>query len=505
MNWPVSILLGVLIAWVIIWFMNRSVSTFNAGLGDRLPVAEVVAPPPGPSPGPPSMEALEAVMNTKEPPFKRVQIEGTDALLVAVGLEEWRPRGSIMDGAPPGSMAQWLKTHEMGPTPAGPKEPKAVERDQGDIMGGAAPPPGMWTGGGFSGAGMGMGMTPQSAGGFAGGFGGGAPPPSGGGGAPTPSGGAAPTPSGPGAGLAPSPGPAPGPSIADAIAAFQARQQAGLDAAAAAAQQQAIQQLAEGLKTYYKNTWLPAQPSGSRTDTVAGRTGFLQDRKNVIQGQLNSTPLSSVAARTDLFNQKAAVDVIAATNWVNNAPTDCVATGWDAWNQCSAPCGSTGIQTRLRSYNVPSNGGKACPSPPEKECRSCTGLRACVPGSKAATPGCPAGQTYNSSTAKCILGRDPTCSNGFTFDATSNKCKKAGSNDQNPKCDSGFTYNSTSKKCEASYNPTYSCADAGWKLSGSTCTTPDVATASNAFWREAAPTCAAAGGNQGGGGGRGNR
>jgi hypothetical protein len=506
MNWPVSILLGVLIAWVIIWLMNRSVSTFNTGLGDRLPVAEVVPPPPGPPP----MEALEAAMNTKEPPFKRVQIEGTDALLVAVGLEEWRPRGSIMDGAPPGSMAQWLKTHEMGPTPAGPKEPKAVERDQGESMGGAAPPPGMWTGGGFSGAAMGM--TPQSMGGFTGGFGVGAPTPSAGGAGlppappPAPAQGLAPPPA-PAPGLAPGPAPAPGPSVASAIAAWQAQQQAGLDAASALAQQQAIQQLAEGLKTYYKNTWLPGQSKNNRTDTVAARTGFLQERRNVIQGQLNSTPVSSVAARTDLFNQKAAVDVIAATNWADSAPVDCVIGDWGAWTTCTAPCGRTGIQTRTRVYTPPTNGGKACPATPEQQCQSCTGMRACVSGSKAATPGCPTGQTFNSSTGKCVLGRTPTCTNGFTFDSTSNKCKKSGSSDKNPTCDSGFTYNSTSKKCEASYNPTYSCADAGWKLSGSTCTVIDVATASSAFWQAAAPTCVAlksgGGGGGGGGGGKG--
>lgn len=484
MNWPVSILLGVLIAWVIIWVMNKSVSTFNEGLGDRLTVAEVSeAPPPGPTPGPPTMEALEAAMQTKEPPFKRVQIEGMDALLVAVGLSEWspKPRPSIMDGAPPGSMAQWLKTHEMGPTPAGPTEPKPLEKDQGEMMGGAAPPPGVWTGGG-----VGMGPSPQSSsmGAFAGGFGG----------APTPqsasmgafAGGSTQT----GSGLAPPPAVAPGPSVASAITAWQAQQQVNLDASTAASQQQAINQLSEGLKTYYTNTWLPAQPNDKRKDTVAGRLAFLQDRKNVIQGQLNSTPASEVTTRTSLFNQKAAIDALASTNWSSGAPVDCIVGDWGAWEACSAPCGSDGIKKRARTYTQPVNGGKACPTTPEKQCEKCTGLRACVPGSKAATTGCPTGQTYNSATAKCVLGRVPTCSSsGFTFDSTSNKCKKSGSNDKNPDCDSGFKYNSTSKKCEASYTPTYTCADAGWKLNGTTCNATDASTASNAFWASTAPKC----------------
>ena len=490
MNWPVSILLGVLIAWILVWIMNRSVSTFNEGLGERLPVAEVDAAPP---PGPPPMEALEMAMNAKEPPFKRVKIEGTDALLVAVGLEEWRgERPSIMDGAPPGSMAQWLKTHEMGPTPAGPKEPRAVEKDQGESMGGTAPGPGVWTGGGFSGAAMsaaatsgtvgGMGPSPQSAGGFSGGFGGGGAPPSPGfgGGAPPPSS---------GSGSAPGPAAAPGPTVSSAIADWQARQQASIDAAATAAQQQAIQQLVEGFKTTYKNTWLPSRPSASRTDTVANRLAFIQETTANIQSQINSTPVSSVAARTTLFNQKGAIEVLGSTNWSAGAPVDCIVGDWGAWGACTAPCGSTGIKKRTRLYTQPTNGGQACPTTPEQQCQACTGLRACVPGTKAATPSCPSGQTYNTTTAKCVLGRDPTCTGGRTFDSTSNKCKKSGSSDQNPTCDSGFTYNSTSKKCEATYTPTYTCTDAGWKLSGTNCTTADTSTASNSFWASTAPTC----------------
>lgn len=477
MNWPVSILLGVLIAWVIVWIMNRSVSTFNEGLGDRLPDMESLVPSPAPPPGPPTMEALESAMRTKEPPFKRIKIEDTDSLLVAVGLTERRTeRPSVMDGAPPGSMAQWIKTHDMGPSPAGPKEPKAVEKDQGESMGGSAPPPGVWSGGGFASVG-GMGPSPQSVGGFTGGFGGG-------GGTPSP---APPPPPIGGSGLAPSP--APGPSVASAIAAWQAQQQASLDSAAAAAQRQAIQQLVEGLKTYYKNTWLPSKPAASRTDTEAARLEFIQDRKNVIQGQINATPVSDVTNRTALFNQKGAVDVLASNNWSSRAPVDCVATGWDAWNKCSAPCGSTGIQTRSRAYNPPAHGGKECPSPPESECRACQGMRACVPGTKPATPGCPTGQIYNATTKKCVLGRDPKCGGGRTFDSTSNKCKKAGSPDQDPNCDSGFLFNSTSKKCEASYAPTYTCPDAGWKVSGTNCTTADVSTAASPFWENKAPTC----------------
>jgi len=486
MNWPVSILLGVLVAWVIIWVMNRSVSTFNAGLGDRLPAAEIdMAPTPGPTPGPPTMEALEAVMQTKEPPFKRVQIEGMDALLVAVGLAEWspKPRPSIMDGAPPGSMAQYLKTNEMGPSPTGPMEPKPLEKDQGEMMGGTAPPPGTWTGGGFSG-GSGMGPSPQvggfsggggmgpppqtvSMGGFTGGFGGGAPPSAG----------------------APPPASAPGPSVASAIASWQAQQQANLDRSTAAAQGQAIQQLVEGFKTFYMNTWLPSRPLASRKDTAANRIAFIQDKTSSIQTQINSSPVSDVANRTAFFNQKAAMDVLTATNWADSAPVDCVIGDWGAWDECTAPCGSTGIHNRTRIYTQATNGGKACPAKVDKQCGPCTGMRACVPGTKPATPSCPAGQTYNTTTKMCVLARDPKCSTGYTFDPISNKCKKAGKPDQAPTCDSGFKYNSVSKKCEASYKPTYTCPDAGWKLSGTNCTAADVSTVATPFWASPAPKC----------------
>ena len=566
MNWPVAVLLGVLIAWLIIWIMNRSVSTFNSGLGERLPDMQAVAPPP--------MQALEQAMATHEPPFKRVHIEGTDALLVAVGLEEWRERPSIMDGAPPGSMAQWLKTHEMGPTPRGPKEPGALEKDQGESMGGTAPPPGMWTGGGFAtGA-----ASPQYAsfgGGFAGGFG--APPP-----------GAAPIAAGVLAMLSPSPAPsndvgqiaegfktlyatvwlpnqaptnrtdtvanrqayiqgatasiqeslnstpasspmrstlldeqaaigllistnwasmaapapAPSPSTSDAIRAWQAQQQQALDAAAAQEQQQVIQNLVEGFKTLYKNTWLPAQARTNRTDTVANRLAFIQEKTSSIQTQLNSTPASDVTNRTNLFNKKAAMTVLGTTNWSSLAPVDCVVGDWGAWEPCNAPCGTTGIQFRTRQYTQAQNGGQACPTTPEKQCQSCTGLRACVPGTRPANPRCPDGQVYDSVRVKCVLSRAPQCSGGFTFDPTSNKCKKTGSNDRNPTCDSGFTLNSTTHSCEVLRTPDYMCQDPGnWTVSGANCTTPDVASALDPFWFDKpTPTCRSvqqSGGNQG--------
>ena len=163
----IPILLGVVFAFLILWYMNRQVSYFNSGLGDRLAgPQEGVAPPP--------MSAVEGVMNQQDKyQWKRVKIEGTDALLVGVGLEQWHGESkSIMDGAQPGSMADWLRVHETGPPPGQPQA--AVEKggaEKQESMGGAESST-PWSGGGISGGGFSGDFTSSapSSGGFAGGF-----------------------------------------------------------------------------------------------------------------------------------------------------------------------------------------------------------------------------------------------------------------------------------------------------------------------------------------------
>ena len=284
----IPILLGVLFAFLILWYLNRQVSYFNSGLGDRMQPQEPVAPPP--------MAAVERVMNQQdEYQWKRVKIEGTDALLVGVGLEQWHGESkSIMDGAQPGSMADWLRVHETGPPPGEPQP--AMEKDavKQESMGGAESST-PWSSGGMSG-GMGGGYTPSSAGGFSGGF------------MTTMS--------------VPASSPGAPPSAAQmqqqALDAWKAQQQVGADAAAQQAQQAAVQTQVNYFTTMYNVTWLPSQTV--KSDTPANRSSFVTQQTQTISTAMSTTPLNQTAVRTQLYNQMQALQNMAAGWSSGNSP-----------------------------------------------------------------------------------------------------------------------------------------------------------------------------------------
>jgi hypothetical protein len=286
----IPILLGVLFAFLILWYLNRQVSYFNSGLGDRMQPQgpqEAVAPPP--------MDAIEGVMNQQdEYQWKRVKIEGTDALLVGVGLEQWHGESkSIMDAAQPGSMADWLRVHEMGPPAGEPqaakekKEEKVEDKERAD----SSTP---WSSGGMSGGTSGS-YIPSSAGGFNGGF------------VTTMS--------------VPSSSPGAPPSAAQmqqqALDAWKAQQQVGADAAAQQAQQAAVQTQVNYFTTMYNVTWLPRQTV--KSDTPANRSSFVTQQTQMTTTSMSTTPLSQTATRTQLYNQLQALQNMTRT-WVNPPP-----------------------------------------------------------------------------------------------------------------------------------------------------------------------------------------
>lgn len=285
----IPILLGVVFAFLILWYLNRQVSYFNSGLGDRMP-QEGVAPPP--------MADVERVMNQQdEYQWKRVKIEGTDALLVGVGLEQWHGESkSIMDAAQPGSMADWLRVHEMGPSPGEPQSAKEKGKEEEKERAESSTP---FTGGGMaSGTGgmVGGGYTPSS-GGFGGGFVSG----------PTNVPGAA-------------PGVAPPPSAAQlqqqALAAWQAQQQVGADTAAQQAAAAAIQTQVTYFTTLYSASWLPAQTT--TVDTPAKRSAFITEKTQMTSAAMANTPLSQTATRTQLYNQMQALQTM-SSGWASGS------------------------------------------------------------------------------------------------------------------------------------------------------------------------------------------
>jgi hypothetical protein len=289
----IPILLGVLFAFLILWYMNRRVSYFNTGLGDRMP-QERVAPPP--------LAAVEHVMNQQdEYQWKRVKIEGTDALLVGVGLEQWHGESkSIMDGAQPGSMADWLRVHETGPPPGEPRAAAERGSDDKEQLRGGAESASPLSGRVMSEEVASYTPTSSSAGG-GGGFGGGFVITS------RPVSGAVP-------GAAP-------PSTAQlqqqALAAWQAQQQVGADTAAQQAQQAAIQAQVTYFMTMYNVTWLPSQTV--KSDTPANRSSFVTQQTQMMTNSMSTTPLNQTASRTQIYNQLQALQKLTRT-WVNPPP-----------------------------------------------------------------------------------------------------------------------------------------------------------------------------------------
>jgi hypothetical protein len=293
----IPILLGVVFAFLIMWYLNRQVSYFNSGLGDRMQPQgpqEAVAPPP--------MAAIEGVMNQQdEYQWKRVKIEGTDALLVGVGLEQWHGESkSIMDGAQPGSMADWLRVHEMGPPPGEPQAAKEKKEEKEKEEKERAESSTPWSGGGEMG--LGGSGTPSSSmgGGFNGGFVAAVAVP----------------------GAAPGAAPGAPPSAAQlqqiALEAWKAQQQVGADKAARQAEQAAIQAQVTYFTTMYTVSWLPTQTV--KEDTPANRSAFAAQQTQTISSAMSTTPLNQTATRTQLYNQMQALQKMTAGWTRGNAP-----------------------------------------------------------------------------------------------------------------------------------------------------------------------------------------
>lgn len=75
--------------------------------------------------------------------------------------------------------------------------------------------------------------------------------------------------------------------------------------------------------------------------------------------------------------------------WMCDAPRcdKCVTSQWTSWNQCSAPCGLNGYQSRSRVVHQPSSCGvRSCPHLSVKEWRPCN--RWCQNGGTPARWGC---------------------------------------------------------------------------------------------------------------------
>ncbi|MEM3423149.1 MAG: conjugal transfer protein TraN [Nitrososphaeria archaeon] len=69
--------------------------------------------------------------------------------------------------------------------------------------------------------------------------------------------------------------------------------------------------------------------------------------------------------------------------------------------------------------------------------------------STSATPVCPSGSSYDSSTNTCYVYVTPSCPSGFTYNSSTNRCEA----DPSFSCPSGTSYNSSTGKCES--NPSY--------------------------------------------------
>lgn len=428
MGWPLTVLLGVFIAWLLILVIRRGTSYFNEGLDKRIEIAPppgIEAPPPMEAVAPPPMESLESAMVSQEPPFKRVPIEDTDSLLVAVGLVA-KEVPSVMDGAAPGSMAKWIKDHPYQQPAPGPGEPAAAkEKDQGEIMGGAAPPPsGVWMGGmapvdqtsgvmtAAGPASISLNVAP------------GTPtpwwmqPPAPPQGAPGP----APPPQAP-------PPPAP-PTQADAMAAWRAQQQAATDAAAAAALQTQIASIANSLIGTY-TAW-----RGSRVDTKVTRTAFKTEKL-----QNETSNLNTVENRT-----------------------------YNAWVASHGPTSQsdTAYRTQLQIYQTQINNIISALNSDTMTTWINQGAVDPVP----ATASCAgSGYTYDTSSQMCVTTINPTCDqSGYQFDRHSGTCKKGSDVGNSPVCSvSGYTYDSNMKLCKRIVDATYTCpAATGWTLNTTT-------------------------------------
>jgi hypothetical protein len=458
MNWVLSVLVGIAVAVLILYFIKKN-------------------QPPA---------AIETYV--QQPVRKGADISDQDSMLVAVGLQAlYTPRPSVMDTSQISKDA-WLASQAAAT--GGAQSPAAALVQQGAVeqqvpMGMAGSPMAgspMWSAGSDGGGQQQAQMQVF-----------------------LPGGPAAveqlQTPEQP----------------ASVSAAPRARTQASIDASNAQAQEAAINKAAEyaalrgestaadsskakiaALKAdavrVYKDEWLPARPSASRTDTAANRSSYVASLQAKLQlDTLNfnnyfdsnykslygASSVGTAAYQTKkaaeqqvLFDAQDAITALDSA-WQSSNAVDCYPVPWPAFasqTQCSKSCGQ-GRLVQTRKYVDPTNGGQACPPPASRETREieCPNLPACAYTTQPAQPVCAYGSTFNTTVKKCVetsqLSPADGCTTGFIYNPATGYCTKSGFTSSRPTPPPGFTFNTTTMKFEKTSDATFTCATAGYTVS----------------------------------------
>jgi hypothetical protein len=456
MNWVLSVLAGIAVAVLVLYFIKKN----------QPPVA------------------IETYV--QQPVRKGADISDQDSMLVAVGLQAlYTPRPSVMDASEISKDA-WLASQAAalgGAAPAAALVQQAPAAEQQAPMGsgsGMAGSP-MWSAGAMAGGGQQTQMQVF-------------------------------LPGGPSA-VEQLQVPAPASSGA---AAPRARTQAEIDAANAKAQEDAEKRYNENkaLQTesakadadkqkiaalkaeavrVYKEEWLPARAANSRNDTAANRASYVASLQAKLQlDNLNfnnyfdsnyktlygassiGTPAyqdKKLAEQQVLFDAR---DTIAAldSTWQSSNSVDCYPLPWPEYasqTACSKTCGP-GRKVQTRKYVEATNGGQACPPPAARETREidCND-RACTYTTQPAQPICAPGSTYNTTAKKCVntsqMSPANGCTTGFTYNTSTGYCTKSGVTSVRPMPPPGFTFNETTKTFEQTSDATFTCATAGYNIS----------------------------------------
>ena len=426
MNWVLSVLAGLAVAILVLYFIKKN-------------------------------QAPVAVTETyvQQPVRKGADISEQDSMLVAVGLQAlYTPRPSVMDASVISKDA-WLAS-QAAATGGAPSPAAALVQQQ------AAPEQQAPVG-----AGAGMAGSPMwSAGAMAGQAGGGQP--------------AQMQVFLPGGTTAAEQLQAPAPTSSGA-AAPRARTQAEIDADNAKKTEDAINKAAENsalqaeaanaqagrdkiaalkadAERVYKEEWLPKRPANSRTDTAANRTSYVSSLQAKLQLdtlnfnnyfdsnyklQYGASSVGSAAYQQKKMAEQQilfdAQDTINAldSNWQSSNATNCYPVPWPAFasqTACSKTCGE-GRLVQTRKYVEPTNGGQACPPPSARETReiACPNLPACTYTTQPAQPVCAYPSTFNTTSKKCVetsqLNPATGCQSGFTYNTSTGYCNKSGSSD----------------------------------------------------------------------------
>ena len=458
MNWVLSVLAGIAVAILVLYFIKKNQVP--------VPVTETYV---------------------QQPVRKGADISEQDSMLVAVGLQAlYTPRPSVMDASEISKDA-WLASQAAATggaqSPAAALVQQAAAAEQAPV-----------------GSGSGMAGAPMwSAGAMAGQAGGGQP--------------AQMQVFLPGGTTAAEQLQAPAPTSSGA-AAPRARTQAEIDADKAKATEAAINQAAENsalqaesatakakadkiaalkadAERVYRETWLPARPSSSRTDTAANRASYVTSLPAKLQldtlhfnnffdsnykSLYGASSIGTAAYQTKKAAEQQilfdAQDTITAldSNWQSSNAVDCYPLPWPTFEsetQCSKSCGP-GMKTQTRKYVEAQNGGQACPTVRETRDEPCN-LRACTYTTQPAQPVCASGSTFNTTAKKCVetsqLNPANGCDTGFTYNTSTGYCTKSGFTSARPTPPPGFTFNTTTKKFEKTSDATFTCATAGYNVS----------------------------------------